>query len=68
MISLCMDSAYKALVLGLYKDGTLIDFQSLWLQAANEVTDLLIRINGLEKSLGKRNFILEAIGYMEQSK
>lgn len=44
------------------KDGTLIDFQSLWLQAANEVTDLLIRINGLEKSLGKRNFILEAMG------
>ena len=44
------------------KDGTLIDFQSRWLQAANEVTDLLIRINGLEKSLGKRNFILEAIG------
>ena len=24
MISLCMDSAYKALVLGLYKDGTLV--------------------------------------------
>ena len=44
------------------KDGTLIDFQSLWLQAANEVTDLLICINGLEKSLGKRNFILEAMG------
>lgn len=44
------------------KDGTLIDFQSLWLQAANEVTDLLIRINGLEKSVKKRNFILRAMG------
>ena len=29
MISLCMDSAYKALVLGLYKDGTLIDGVSI---------------------------------------
>lgn len=35
------------------KDGTLIDFQSLWLQAAKEVADLLIRINGLEKSKEK---------------
>ena len=24
MISLCMDSAYKALVLGLYKDGLMV--------------------------------------------
>lgn len=29
MISLCMDSAYKALVLGLYKDGTLLDGVSI---------------------------------------
>ena len=29
MISLCMDSAYKALVLGLYKDGKLIDGVSI---------------------------------------
>lgn len=44
------------------KDGTLIDFQSLWLQAAKEVADLLIRINGLEKSKEKRIFILKAMG------
>lgn len=29
MISLCMDSAYKALVLGLYKDGKLLDGVSI---------------------------------------
>lgn len=44
------------------KDGTLIDFQSLWLRAAEEVVPLLLRVNAWDTSPGMCDIILHAMG------
>lgn len=44
------------------KDGTLIDFQSIWLSAAYEVVELLVQINQLENSDEMKERILRGMG------
>lgn len=49
------------------KDGTLIDFNAVWLTAAKEVVRFFIQINGLEYSTEVEKRIYQAIG-MEQER
>lgn len=44
------------------KDGTLIDFFSLWLAAAKEVAPVLLRENGIENSKEMEQLLLSTIG------
>ena len=44
------------------KDGTLIDFFSLWLKAATETVPLFLKMNGLEYTEELEKYVLEAIG------
>ena len=44
------------------KDGTLIDFNSLWLKAAKEVARLFLQVNGLTDTKELQQVILEAMG------
>lgn len=44
------------------KDGTLIDFFSLWLQAATEVVPIFLRKNHIEDSRQMEEYMLEAMG------
>lgn len=49
------------------KDGTLIDFNSLWLKAAKEVARLLVQVNGLEAEEGLEDSILNAMGVIDDT-
>lgn len=49
------------------KDGTLIDFNSLWLKAAKEVAWLLIQVNGLAAEEGLEDSILNAMGVIDNT-
>lgn len=44
------------------KDGTLIDFQSIWLQAADEVVDWFVRLNRLSPEQEMKETVLHAMG------
>lgn len=58
------DGSKKGMVKGILfdKDGTLIDFFSLWLQAATEVVPVFLRENHIEDSRQMEEYILEAMG------
>lgn len=49
------------------KDGTLIDFNSLWLKAAKEVARLFLQVNGLTDTKELQQVILEAMGVINDT-
>ena len=44
------------------KDGTLVDFFSLWLKAALEVTPAFLRENNLDDNAQMTDYVLRAMG------
>lgn len=48
------------------KDGTLVDFFSLWLQAATEVIPLFLKKNDIQVSQELIEYLLKTIGVNQE--